>query len=184
MNRIPHETISEGVDPKSTNACWITSALNAYEGRLVRYANSMVGDINIAREIIQESFLKLCRQQQSEIEPHLPSWLFRVSRNLAIDHLRKEKRMKTSNLQTIDELVANRRPQSNAHDTVVNSETNRSIQTQVQQLPPSQQEVIRLRFENQMSYKQIADITGHTTGNVGFLLHTAIHKLRGALCES
>jgi RNA polymerase sigma-70 factor (ECF subfamily) len=144
----------------------------------------MVGDINIAREIIQESFLKLCRQQESEIEPLLPSWLFRVSRNLAIDHLRKEKRMKTSNLQTIDEWVADRRPYPDAHEKVVNSETNQSIQIQVQQLPPSQQEVIRLRFENQLSYRQIADITGHTPTNVGFLLHTAIHKLRGALCES
>jgi RNA polymerase sigma-70 factor (ECF subfamily) len=45
-------------------------------------------------------------------------------------------------------------------------------------LPPSQQEVLRLRFQNGFSYKQIAGITGLSVTNVGFLIHTGIQRLR------
>ena len=45
-------------------------------------------------------------------------------------------------------------------------------------LPETQQEVIRLKFQNDLSYREIADITGHSVSNVGFLLHTGIKRLR------
>ena len=45
-------------------------------------------------------------------------------------------------------------------------------------LPPRQQEVIQLKFQNDLSYKQIAEILQTTTNNVGVLLHTALKTLR------
>ena len=45
-------------------------------------------------------------------------------------------------------------------------------------LPPRQQEVLRLKFQNDLSYRQIADITKTTTNNVGVLIHTALKTLR------
>ncbi len=175
------------VDPQHHGNCWITSALDAYESRLLRYVMGMVGDINIAREITQETFLRLCSQRQpekqAEIQSRLASWLFRVSRNAAIDYLRKERRMQTTDVNSIDQLVGqdNSGDALSDGDPLVASEQANSLGQQIKKLPASQQEVIRLRFENQMSYKQIAEITGHTTSNVGFMLHTAIKKLRGVL---
>ncbi len=45
----------------------------------------------------------------------------------------------------------------------------------------NQREVIRLKFQHDCSYQEIAEITGLTTGNVGFLMHVAIKKLRELL---
>lgn len=48
-------------------------------------------------------------------------------------------------------------------------------------LPSNQQEVVRLKFQNDFSYRQIAAITGLSVGNVGFLIHTAIKSIRERL---
>ncbi|MBT4814249.1 MAG: sigma-70 family RNA polymerase sigma factor [Lentisphaerae bacterium] len=45
-------------------------------------------------------------------------------------------------------------------------------------LPERQQEVVRLKFQNEFSYKQISEIMGLSVSNVGYLIHTAIHTLR------
>ena len=45
-------------------------------------------------------------------------------------------------------------------------------------LPPRQQEVLQLKFQNDLSYQQIADITKTTANNVGVLIHTALKTLR------
>ncbi len=156
--------------------CWITNALSEYESSLVRYVLSLVGDINIAREIVQEAFLRLCSQPQDEVASHLKSWLFRVSRNAAIDYLRKEKRMQSTETAAIDQWAS-----TMDEDSVDRREQAQSLAKQVSQLPANQQEVLRLRFENQLSYQQIAEVTGHTKTNVGFMLHTAIKRLRKSL---
>ena len=54
----------------------------------------------------------------------------------------------------------------------------------MQALPENQQEVVRLKFQNGMSYKEIASVTELTVTNVGFLLHTAINTLRARVVAS
>ena len=48
-------------------------------------------------------------------------------------------------------------------------------------LPRNQSEVLRLKFQNDLSYQEIADITGLSPGNVGFLIHTGLKRLRSLL---
>ena len=60
-------------------------------------------------------------------------------------------------------------------------ERQQALLTQIDRLPPNQQEVLRLKFHGGLSYQEIADVTGHSRSNVGFLLHTAITKLRERL---
>lgn len=52
------------------------------------------------------------------------------------------------------------------------------LRTMLATLPPNQREVVRLKFQNQMSYREISQLTRLTETNVGFLLHTAIKTLR------
>ena len=75
---------------------WIKAAMAEHEGALLRYANHFVHDFDTARDIVQDTFLKLCRQDQDTIGPKLVKWLFTVCRNRAIDIKRKESRMKPS----------------------------------------------------------------------------------------
>ena len=49
---------------------------------------------------------------------------------------------------------------------------------QLDRLPDNQQDVIRLKFQNELSYREISEITGLTVSNVGFLLHVGLKRLR------
>ena len=57
-------------------------------------------------------------------------------------------------------------------------ETQAAVRGLIEHLPPNQQEVIRLKFQNGFSYKEIARITELSVTNVGFLIHTAVSRLR------
>ena len=58
------------------------------------------------------------------------------------------------------------------------AETQALILGMIDRLPPNQQEVVRLKFQNGFSYKEIARITALSVSNVGFLIHTAVARLR------
>lgn len=60
----------------ATKSTWIVTALDRYESHLVRYAAWIVGDIDRAREVVQETFLRLCKQNQARVDGHLAQWLF------------------------------------------------------------------------------------------------------------
>jgi RNA polymerase sigma-70 factor (ECF subfamily) len=78
---------------KTPDASWVITALAEYEQALTRYAAHITGDIERAREVVQDTFLKLCRQKPDQIQNHLAQWLYTVCRNQALDVIRKEKRM-------------------------------------------------------------------------------------------
>ena len=63
-------------------------------------------------------------------------------------------------------------------NVLINEERQVALAAQISRLPDKQQEVLRLKFHAGLSYQEIAEITGLTRTNVGFLLHTAISKLR------
>lgn len=51
----------------------------------------------------------------------------------------------------------------------------------LERLPENQREVIRLKFQGDLSYKEISDVTGLSVSNVGFLIHTGIKRLRSLM---
>src|SRR6266705_2328311 len=73
-------------------AAWVQSALERYERPLLQYAMSIVGEIERARDVVQETFMRLHNQEQEAIEGHLSQWLFTVCRNCALKSLKKEDR--------------------------------------------------------------------------------------------
>jgi len=154
---------------------WIQQAIKDHEGPLLRYAVTFVHEIETARDIVQETFLKLCRQKPQDIRPKLAQWLFTVCRNRAIDIQRKESRMQPST-----DFVLGNQPAAGAspESGMVRDETEAKLWGHVATLPDRQQEVLRLKFSGGLSYREIAGVTGLTVSNVGVILHTAIAKLR------
>ena len=77
----------------------VRSALLEFEGPLLRYAQRITGDVERARDVVQETFLRLWKlfgteaESAGELDGRLPQWLFTVCRNLALDVRRKEQRM-------------------------------------------------------------------------------------------
>jgi RNA polymerase sigma-70 factor (ECF subfamily) len=148
-----------------------------YEGPLVRYAAGIVGDIERARDVVQDTFLRLCGQKDLRIADHLAPWLFTVCRNRAFDLRKKERHM-----QSMDEGETSFRLQQRRRfgepERLEHEEALGQALTILRALPERQREVIRLKFQHELSYKEISRITGLTVTNVGFLIHTGLRAIR------
>jgi RNA polymerase sigma-70 factor (ECF subfamily) len=161
---------------------WIQDAIEEHENSLLRYAQHFVHDLETARDVVQDTFLQLCRKPDEELRPRLAQWLFTVCRNRAIDICRKERRMKLApENQLANKMAETSDPNVNPVAAMEKSEAAAGLLKQVATLPDRQQEVLRLKFNAGLSYKEIAKVTGLTSTNVGFILHTAIGKLRTKL---
>jgi len=154
---------------------WMRSVLAQHEGPLLRYATRITGDLERARDVVQDTFLRLCREQPERLNSHLTEWLFTVCRNRALDVVRKEAR--TRPLTDIDLSSRPGADPSPAH-SAERHEVADDILRAIDELPVNQQEVIRLKFQDDLSYREISRITKLSVSNVGFLIHTGIKTLR------
>jgi RNA polymerase sigma-70 factor (ECF subfamily) len=168
----PAQTLS---DRSHENAAFVRSAVERFQPQLLRYATRLLGDADRARDVVQDTFVRLLAQPNTEVEGHLAEWLFTVCRNRAFDVHRKEGRMKRFSEGAAERVVA-AEPRPGAG--IEAEETQAAVLRLIGHLPPNQQEVIRLKFQNGFSYKEISGITQLSVGNVGFLIHTAIQSLR------
>jgi RNA polymerase sigma-70 factor (ECF subfamily) len=163
---------------EATGARWIEDVVGRFEAPLVRYATRILGNGDAARDVVQETFLRLCREDRGQINGHEAQWLFTVCRRRALDVLRKERRM-----QAMDESATTACLDRHESDTsaVERRDSTDRVLALVQTLSGNQQEVIRLKFQHELSYREISEVTGLTVSNIGYLLHTAIQTLRAAL---
>lgn len=134
-----------------------------------------------AREVVQEGFFRLCAEPRERVESHVREWLYTVCRNLAIDVRRKERRMRAIGDDAAEEHPS---PDAPPGDAIERQEAYSRVLGAMQALSPNQQEVVRLKFQHGMSYKQISEVTDLSVTNVGFLLHTALKTLREKLGET
>jgi len=157
---------------ETTKSQWIVEVLDRYETQLVRYATWILGNTECAREVVQETFLRLCREDCSSISGYVAQWLFTVCRNLAFDARKKESRM--TPLGDVEIGVA-----ADLDDKQTVSQILQIVET----LPKNQREVIYLKFQCDLSYKEISSITNLSVSNVGFLIHTAVRAIRKQMLE-
>src|SRR5262245_10580530 len=78
--------------PTERDRAWLEAALDRHEGALLRYAASLVGK-GAARDVVQETFLTLCRTEPDRVAEHLAPWLFVVCKHHAFQWLRKGRRL-------------------------------------------------------------------------------------------
>ncbi|MBE7498556.1 MAG: sigma-70 family RNA polymerase sigma factor [Verrucomicrobiaceae bacterium] len=157
----------------------VRRALDQYESSLIAYAAGILGgDIERARDVVQDALLRLYLTEPGKVRENLKSWLYTVCRNRALDILRKDHRLDIGNEEIMEASPAH------GPDPVqfaANRELYEQIWRCVDRLRPNQREVVRLKFLHDCSYQEIASITGLTVGNVGFIMHHAIKKLRELL---
>lgn len=159
---------------RTPKSAWVADALEIHERPLIRYAKWLLGDLESARDVVQETFLRLCREDPARLEGHLAPWLFTVCRNLALDARKKAARMAPLDDEQfpvscdLDERHDARQALARIHDTL-------------SKLPANQREVVYLKFQCDLSYKEISEITALSVSNVGFLLHTAVRAIRSHL---
>lgn len=157
---------------------FIEQAMVDYQSALIGYASTVLNDIDLARDVVQDTFSRLCQQDPGKVRDNLKSWLFTVCRNRALDILRKDKRQ-----QPLAETQWAKLPANDAQpdETADLQERNLQLLSYLDRLTANQREVILLKFQQDLSYREIETITGLTAGNVGFLIHTGLKRLREIL---
>jgi len=166
-------------EPVQPHSVWIRDALEQHEAPLIRYAARMLqGDMHRARDVVQDTFLRLCQADRARVEGHLEAWLFTVCRNRAIDIARKEGRMgaldpeKRSALDSGQESPGELAARRIAHARVLKL---------LEGLSPDQQRAFRLKFREHKSYREISAEMGTSLGRVSKLITTAMATLRAQM---
>jgi RNA polymerase sigma-70 factor (ECF subfamily) len=155
---------------------WIRGALDRFERPLTLYATRLLGDAHRARDVVQDAFLRLCRERRSKVEGRLPAWLYAVARNRAIDERRHERVAATTALPA-DGTAKGEDPSSRAE---TRDAAGRALAA-LDALPAAQQEAIRLKLQHGLSYEDIAQVMAITRNHVAVLVHRGLATLRATL---
>jgi len=169
------------------------SALYArYGARLLSYIHSIVGaDESAAEDLFQESFLRLFRERARYADPgrmpdpirNVGGWLFRVARNLSLNHLRSRRHLSPLSASYDESLLVQ---VEDAHAGLFGRADNEDVLMQavnavVETLPAGLREVFILREVNGMSYGETADIVGCSEEAARMRLSRARSTIRRAL---
>jgi RNA polymerase sigma factor (sigma-70 family) len=160
-------------------AAWIEEALDRYERPLLRYALRFVRDEETARDVVQDVFFKLCRAERAKVEERLASWLYTVCRNRALDVLKKERRM--GRLEDAGKIAD--RGAGGPREEAELAEAQRLVLGALDELPSRQREAFLLKFQDDLSYREIGRVLDVSLGNVSKLVATALAAVRDRLQE-
>jgi len=165
-------------DDRLNRAAWIRKMLLDYEQALVRYAFGITGDLDIARDVVQDTFLKLCRANRAKVKDYMPAWLYRVCRNRAFDIRKKEGRMQPLHEEQLSRIPSQRHgPSAQAE----RKEIRLLVLGVLNELPIDQREACRLKFNDELTYREIGRVMGKSLGTVSSLLAAALNTMRKRL---
>ena len=159
-----------------------------YQRRLTAFLSQLVGDIELARELSQEAFVRAWSAlERFNPKYRFSTWLFRIAQNLGIDQLRK-RRLQTTPLYRTDsegdevEVVVpdlEKDPLGHLENRALASE----LREVIEGLRPEYRELVLLRHFGGLSYQEIADFTEMPLGTVKNKLFRAHSVLRKALTD-
>lgn len=160
---------------------WIENLIAKFSKPLIRYATGILKDSEAAKEVVQECFLRILDHDPIELNINEQSWLYRECRNRSIDIWRKQRRIEPLS-PNFDEKWAMNDP-----NPLQKIETNQEVtrlQVEVRKLPEKSQEILWLKYNDGLSYKEIAEVMGLSPSNVGFILHEVMKILRTSTSAS
>jgi RNA polymerase sigma factor (sigma-70 family) len=174
--------VTEQVEAGATPGCETMELLfAALESPLLSYALRLTQASSVAEDLVQEAFMKLQAQFKEVREPR--RWLYRTVHNLALNHQRQARKIipleptTPSSGETAD-------PQPLPDEQIVRSEGIGLVRLTLETLDERSRELIRLKFTENLSYKEIGERTGLKTGHVGYLLHHALKSMADELARN
>lgn len=164
----------------------IEEAFRALEGPLLGYARHLLQDVAMSEDVVQEAFVRLNRQFGEVREPR--RWLYRTVHNLALNQRRKAGRTQSFHPTDTDSAATpipeTADPQPLPDEQIARMEGIGQVRLGLDLLDERSRELLRLKFQEDLSYRQISERTGLGVGHVGYLLHHAIKKLAGELAKA
>jgi RNA polymerase sigma factor (sigma-70 family) len=156
----------------------------ALESPLLSYALRLVGDRAMAEDTVQEAFMKLHAQWAEVREPR--RWLHRTVHNLALNHQRAKGKI-VPLVQNDDDASSSADaadPKPLPDEEIARWESIGLVRLSLDTLDERSRELIRLKFTDGLSYKEIGQRTGLTVSHVGYLLHHALKSIAAELART
>ena len=157
----------------------------ALESPLLTYALRLLGDRALAEDAVQDAFMKLHAQFAEVREPR--KWLYRTVHNAALNQRRQAGKIVPLAPAAPDGEPAapdTADPEPLPDEQIIRLEGIGLVRLSLGALDERSREVVRLKFDEDLSYKQISERTGLTTGHVGYLLHHALKTIAAELARS
>jgi len=149
-----------------------------YAHRLCDFAFQYVNDLEIAKELVSDLFLRLwMKRHQLVISSHVKSYLFTAVRNNCLNHLRTEQQH-FEDLSTLEN--TSQGPHMEADQTLKAAEATLLVEHILKDLPPQRKRVFRMHRLEGMTYKEIAEILGLSENTVHRHMVAAIKQLAKA----
>jgi RNA polymerase sigma-70 factor (ECF subfamily) len=163
----------------------ITELFAALESPLLGYALRLLGQGGVAEDIVQEAFMRLHAQFEQVREPR--RWLYRTVHNLALNHRRQADKMVPLDLgaeETWPAAPEAADPQPLPDEQIARWEGIGLVRLSLETLDQRSRELVRLKFNDGLSYKEMSLRTGLSVGNVGYLLHHALKAVASELAKN
>lgn len=154
--------------------------LNRHKNRIFTYILLIVRNRDLAEDVFQESFMKAIvtiKQGRYIDNGKFYSWVTRIAHNLIIDLFRRERNENTVSNEEFAEVDLFNNAKlcdENVEDILVRDQVFSDVRKLMNHLPENQQEVVRLRYYEDLSFKEIADMTGVS-------INTALGRMRYAV---
>ena len=154
--------------------------LKRHKARLFNFILSMVKDSDLADDIFQETFVKAIvtiRQGRYNDQGKFIAWIYRIARNLIIDSYRQDKvenQLATDDENGVNLLNRSEFSEGTVEDTLIGMQIEEDLRALVTELPESQRQVVDMRFYQNLSFKEIAALTGVS-------INTALGRMRYAI---
>lgn len=159
-----------------TTPDWFESFYKEFYPKLFRYALRFI-EASKASEVVQDCFVKLLDQDGTDVDRRT-AWLYVACRNQCIDEIRRRKKMKSSDEMDDDQFVDQT---DHLDEKIYQNQVNQQLKVAMTSLTFKEKEVIRLKFQDGLSYQQISEITGHNVNYVGVLIHQSVQKIKGQI---
>ena len=156
----------------------LTVLINRHQSKLFGFIYSKVSDRDIANDIFQDTFIKVIKTLKSnsynEESKFLP-WVMRIAHNLIIDHFRRNKKMPLFRETEEFSIFSIMSDQSlTIENQLITEQVEKDLKRIIEELPEDQREVVMMRMYQDLSFKEIAELTGVS-------INTALGRMRYAL---
>lgn len=157
----------------------IEALFHAHYARLCAFVRRVVDSPEIAEEVVQDLFLRLWEQQESDYPPLLTkAYLYRAARNHAIDHLRRRRRERQ---WLVGKTLEPPSLASDADEDLRNADLARAIDAAIARLPDRCREIFLLHRQQELSYAEIAQALGLSIKTIETQMGRALKSLRLSL---
>lgn len=156
----------------------LVALFEAEESRILGFAIGLVGRRAVAEELVQETFVRL-HQVWNQVE-HPRAWLYRSLRNLAANHLRDRK----EETELIEERDTDADEDALPDAVLGRMEAVGTMHLLVADMGEEDRDLIRLKYEEGLKYREISERTGLSVGNVGYRLHHLLKELATGLRQA